>query len=125
MVVRVLLAEDDADLREMGSYALTRGGYEVTVAVDGADAVDKAAAGGYAAIVLDVHMPKLSGVDVVRALRARPDLGRTPILMLTGATGDAATEAAFAAGADEYLTKPYALRELLNRVAALIERPRA
>jgi two-component system response regulator MtrA len=126
-VGRILVAEDDEDLRELAYIGLSREGHQVVLAVDGQHAIDLVAASTdpFDAIVLDVAMPRMTGVEVVRRLRADPATERIPIVMLTAAIGDRPTEAAFAAGADEYVTKPYRLRELARRVTALVNRTRA
>lgn len=120
-MAHVLIAEDDPDLLEMARLTLQRAGHRVACARDGAEAVTAAqlADEPFDAFVLDVAMPNLTGVEVVRRLRALPAYERTPICMLTATLGDAALEAAFCAGADEYMTKPYRLRELAERIAVL------
>ena len=116
----VLVVEDDRDLAGLLQLHLSEAGYRVDVVGDGALARQRALAERYDALVLDWMLPGLSGVEVCRDLR---EAGRTvPILMLTarGAEGDRV--AGLETGADDYVTKPFSLREVLARVAALIRR---
>ena len=119
---RLLVVDDDPDVRNSLERALRCAGYAVTTAVHGADALDSLARSPVDLIVLDVMMPMVDGFDACRRLRARGD--STPILVLTArdAVDDRVT--GLAAGADDYLVKPFALRELLARVQALLRRSR-
>ena len=119
---RLLVVDDDPDVRDSLERALRCAGYAVTTAVHGADALDALARSPVDLIVLDVLMPMVDGFDACRRLRARGD--ETPILVLTArdAVDDRVT--GLAAGADDYLVKPFALRELLARVQALLRRNR-
>jgi DNA-binding response OmpR family regulator len=117
---RVLLAEDDAGIREPLARALKREGYEVDEVANGADAVGLASERGYALLVLDIGLPALSGLDVCRAVRRDdPDV---PILLLTAQDGELDTVVGLDAGADDYVTKPFRLAELLARVRAQVRR---
>ena len=119
---RLMVVDDDPDVRDSLERALRCAGYAVTTAVHGADALDTLARSPVDLIVLDVLMPMVDGFDACRRLRARGDA--TPILVLTArdAVDDRVT--GLAAGADDYLVKPFALRELLARVQALLRRSR-
>ena len=119
---RLMVVDDDPDVRDSLERALRCAGYAVTTAVHGADALDTLALSPVDLIVLDVMMPMVDGFDACRRLRARGD--DTPILVLTArdAVDDRVT--GLAAGADDYLVKPFALRELLARVQALLRRSR-
>jgi two-component system, OmpR family, response regulator MprA len=118
--VRVLVVDDDRDVRDSLVRALSYAGYDVTAAADGAEALASLSRSPVDVIVLDVLMPMLDGLEACRRLRTRGDA--TPILVLTarGTVDDRVT--GLAAGADDYLVKPFALRELLARVAALVRR---
>ncbi len=117
---RILIAEDDEQVRRSVDRALRFEGYEVTTAADGEATLDAAGRERPDAVVLDVMMPKLDGLEVCRSLRARGD--RTPVLMLTARAAVSDRVAGLDAGADDYLVKPFALEELLARLRALLRR---
>jgi two-component system response regulator MprA len=119
---RVLVVDDEPDVRDAVETALELEGHRVTVAVDGVDALKKLGHGGYEAIVLDILMPNLDGFEVCRRLRAAGN--RTPILMLTARDSEEDTIRGLDLGADDYLVKPFGLAELLARVRALLRRSR-
>jgi two-component system KDP operon response regulator KdpE len=113
--MRILLADDDDQLQRALRITLGARGYEVIAARDGAEAIDLAANAHPDLIVLDLGMPKVEGVDVIRAVRA---WSRVPILVLSGRTDSAEKVEALDAGADDYVTKPFAMDELLARIRA-------
>ena len=117
---RLLVVDDDPDVRDSLGRALRCAGYEVTTAVHGADALDTLARRPVDLIVLDVLMPIVDGFDACRRLRMRGD--DTPVLVLTARDAIDDRVTGLAAGADDYLVKPFALRELLARVSALLRR---
>jgi two-component system response regulator MprA len=117
---RILIAEDDSGVRDAVRRALGFEGYEVSVAVDGEEALDLVVSDRPDALVLDVMMPKLDGLDVCRRLRAEGD--DLPILVLTARHSVSDRVAGLDAGADDYLVKPFALEELLARLRALLRR---
>ena len=119
---RVLVVDDEPDVRVAVETALELEGHRVTVAVDGLDALKRIGQGGFEAIVLDVLMPNLDGFEVCRRLRAAGN--RTPILMLTARDSEEDTIRGLDLGADDYLVKPFGLAELLARVRALLRRTR-
>ena len=116
----ILLVEDDPDIRELVAYKLTRGGFEVVEAADGLVALQAARTRPPDAVVLDMGLPRLSGIDVCRELRAAPATAAVPIIMLTGAVRLQELEQAYAAGASDYLVKPFSPRELQRRVEAAL-----
>ncbi len=118
--VRLLVVEDDTDLADLLGRALRREGYAVDVVGDGSEASWAAQEHPYDAIVLDVSIPAPDGFAVVRALRARGCW--TPVLMLTARDGVEDRVTGLDAGADDYLTKPFAVTELAARVRALVRR---
>ncbi len=117
---RLLIAEDDRGVRESLARALQYEGYEVVVAADGREAMQVARLGSIDALVLDVMMPELDGLEVARKLRLEGN--RIPILMLTARHEISDRVAGLEAGADDYLVKPFALDELLARLKALLRR---
>jgi two-component system response regulator MprA len=117
---KVLVAEDDRAVRESIERALRFEGHDVVTAADGGEALEAATAAAPDAIVMDVMMPVMDGLDVTRELRARGD--KTPILVLTARHKVSDRVAGLDAGADDYLVKPYALEELLARLRALLRR---
>jgi two-component system, OmpR family, response regulator MprA len=118
--MRVLVVDDDEAVRRSLSRALTRDGYEVTVACDGGSALESLTRTRLDAVVLDILMPEPNGLEVCRRVRARGD--HTPILMLTARDLVADRVAGLDAGADDYLAKPFALEELRARLRALLRR---
>jgi two-component system response regulator MprA len=117
---RVLVIEDDPRVRRSLERALRSEGLEVTVAADGAEGLEVASSLEVDVVVLDVVMPVIGGLDVVRRLRARGF--RIPVLMLTARYAVSDRVAGLDAGADDYLVKPFALDELLARLRALLRR---
>ncbi|MFD4404310.1 response regulator transcription factor [Nocardia sp. NPDC058499] len=118
--MRILVVDDDRAVRESLRRSLTFNGYTVDLAVDGIDALEKATADRPDALVLDVMMPRLDGLEVCRRLRSTGD--DLPILVLTARDSVSERVAGLDAGADDYLPKPFALEELLARLRALLRR---
>ncbi|MGG5171561.1 response regulator transcription factor [Pseudarthrobacter sp. J1738] len=117
---KVLVVDDDADIRDLVGIKLESAGYLVTSAHDGISGLESASTGEFDAVVLDVMMPGMSGIDVLRAMRNAEIT--TPVLLLTARTQERDIEVGFAVGADDYVAKPFSPRELLVRVNALIAR---
>jgi two-component system response regulator MprA len=121
--MRILVVDDDQAVRESLRRSLAFNGYEVDLAADGMEALDTIAARRPDAVVLDVMMPRLDGVETCRRLRsAGEDL---PVLVLTARDAVSDRVAGLDAGADDYLPKPFALEELLARLRALLRRTQA
>ncbi|WP_227996891.1 response regulator transcription factor [Nocardia australiensis] len=118
--MRILVVDDDRAVRESLRRSLTFNGYSVDLAVDGLDALEKATAQRPDALVLDVMMPRMDGLEVCRRLRSTGD--DLPILVLTARDSVSERVAGLDAGADDYLPKPFALEELLARLRALLRR---
>jgi two-component system, OmpR family, response regulator MprA len=118
--MRILVVDDEPALRSSLERALGLDAYEVELAEDGSVALDRLALAPVDAVVLDVAMPKVDGLEVCRRLRAAGD--RTPVLMLTARDAIDDRVDGLDAGADDYLVKPFALRELRARLRALLRR---
>jgi two-component system, OmpR family, response regulator MprA len=119
----VLIVDDDRDVRDSLRRALGYAGYAVSTAGNGSDALTSVAQSPVDLIILDVLMPMLNGLDTCRALRGRGVT--TPVLVLTARDAIDDRVAGLEAGADDYLVKPFALRELMARVHALLRRTKA
>ena len=118
--MKLLLAEDTRDLNQALTAILEHEGYQVDPVFDGAAALEKLLASPYDAAVLDIMMPKMDGIEVLREIRKVHIL--TPVLLLTARAEIDDRVAGLDAGADDYLTKPFAMKELLARVRALTRR---
>jgi two-component system response regulator MprA len=118
--MQILVVDDEPDVREALERALRLDGYDVTLAADGAEALDRLLVSPPDALVLDVLMPRMDGLEVCRRLRRGGD--RTPVLMLTARDAVSDRVSGLDAGADDYLVKPFALDELLARLRALLRR---
>jgi DNA-binding response OmpR family regulator len=118
---KVLVVEDEPSLVDTLQYSLSRQGYDVSVSSDGAKALDVARREKPELIILDVMLPTLDGFEVCRILRQETNV---PILMLTARTDEVDKVVGLEVGADDYLTKPFSMRELVARVKALLRRVR-
>ena len=121
----VLVADDDADIRDLVAFKLEQAGFEVIAVEDGQTALDQARDRQPTLAVLDVSMPGLSGIDVCRMLRSDPATAGMLIIMLTARVQEQDVEGGFSAGADDYVTKPFSPRELVSRIQSLLSRARA
>ncbi len=121
MIRRILIADDEPSVREAVGYALEQEGFEVTIAVDGEDADQKLAVGEleFDLLILDIMMPGRSGLDVCRDVRARSPV---PIILLTAKDAEVDKVVGLEVGADDYVTKPFSVRELIGRVRAQLRR---
>jgi two-component system response regulator RegX3 len=116
---RVLIVEDETSLADSIRYNLEREGYAVDVAYDGRDALRRARLEPPDLVLLDLMLPEMAGLDVCRALRAESNV---PIIMVTAKDAEADKVAGLELGADDYLTKPFSMRELVARVSANLRR---
>ncbi len=126
----VLVVDDDADIRELITWKLGQAGYSTLDAADGEEGLAAATAGdseGRAPdlILVDWMMPKMSGIEVCRALRDNPATARIPLILLTANAQEADVELGFAAGVDDYIAKPFSPREMLGRIQAVMARSEA
>jgi len=119
-VARILVADDDVDIRELVEFKLSTLGHDVVAVSDGQAAIDACQAQRPDLAVLDVMMPGVSGLDAVRAIRADPALAGLPVILLTARAQESDVETGFDSGADDYVTKPFSPRELAARVQALL-----
>ncbi len=117
----ILLVDDEESVRKVLTFPLERDGYQVVQAVDGEDALTRFGAGGIDLVVLDLMLPKLDGLEVCRRLRAESEV---PIIMLTARDDELDKVVGLELGADDYITKPFSIREFRSRVRALLRRSR-
>jgi DNA-binding response OmpR family regulator len=118
---RILIVEDEDSLAESIRYNLEREGFTVRVAGDGADALERFRADRPELVILDLMLPQVSGLDVCRAIRAESTV---PVIMVTAKDAEADKVTGLELGADDYVTKPFSMRELVSRVRANLRRAR-
>jgi DNA-binding response OmpR family regulator len=123
---RILLVDDEQSVQTLLSYPLRKEGYHVTSALDGREALDRFEEGRFDLVILDLMLPKLEGVpfdgvEVCRQLRKR---SQVPIIMLTAKRSETDKVAGLEVGADDYITKPFSMREFRSRVRAALRRSR-
>jgi two-component system, OmpR family, response regulator len=116
----ILVVEDDTDSRELLRESITIGGYSVTTAEDGLDALNKITKNQYDLIVSDINMPKLDGYQLIQKLRESNN--ETPILVLSARSETVDKNLGLRLGADDYMTKPFSLEEILLRINAILRR---
>lgn len=116
---RILLVDDEQSIQTLLSYPLRKDGYEVVQATDGRQALDRFEEGPFDLVVLDVMMPQVDGLEVCRRLRARSTV---PIIMLTAKAEEVDKVIGLELGADDYITKPFSMREFRSRVRAALRR---
>ena len=123
----VLVVDDDPDIRELITWKLSQAGYTTLAASDGEAGLNAAVAGDTEGrvpdlILVDWMMPKMTGIEVCRALRDTQVTSRIPIILLTAKAQEAEVERGFAAGVDDYIVKPFSPREMLGRIQAVLAR---
>jgi two-component system alkaline phosphatase synthesis response regulator PhoP len=119
---KILVADDEPDILEIISYNLRKEGYEVFTASDGNEALDKARLHHPDLIILDIMMPKKTGVEVCQILRTQPEFSQTLIIFLTAVSDEAVQIKGLESGADDYVTKPVSPKVLISRVNAIFRR---
>ena len=122
-MARILIVEDELDIAENLVALLTAKGHKATFSADGADALERARKERPDLILLDVMLPRMSGHDVCRLLRADPKTAGIKIVMVTGLGRGGDVEAAFAAGADDYLIKPFDSARLFKKIEKILGAP--
>jgi CheY-like chemotaxis protein len=118
---KILLVDDSNTVLMMEKMVLTSNGYDIVVAHDGAEGVDKAVSEQPDLILLDLIMPKMDGIEACRLLRARPSTSAIPIIMVTTRTEEAIVENSYRNGCNDYVNKPINSAELLAKVRSLLE----
>jgi two-component system, OmpR family, response regulator len=116
---RILLVDDEQSVQKLLSFPLEREGYEVVAALDGQEALDRLHEGSFDLVVLDLMLPKVDGYEVCRRLRAHSTV---PIIMLTAKAEEIDKVLGLELGADDYITKPFSMREFRSRVKAVLRR---
>src|SRR3712207_4230753 len=119
-MARIVVADDDADVRMLVALKLESSGHDVVAVENGAVAVEQCQAVRPDLVVLDLMMPGMSGIEACRAIRSDPSIAATPVILLTARAQSVDVDAGIAAGADEYVTKPFSPRELASRVDILL-----
>jgi len=122
-MARILIVEDEPEIAEGLAALLKAKGHKASVCLDGGDAVARARQEKPELVLLDVMLPRVSGVDVCRLLRADPRLAKIKILMATGLGRMGDVEEAFKAGADDYLIKPFDSERLFKKIEKLLAAP--
>ena len=118
---KILVAEDEEDIRGLVAYSLRYAGYEVIEATDGQDALDRAATEVPDLILLDVRMPKMNGYEVCSSLKTRKATAKIPVIFLSARGQESEIRKGLELGAVEYILKPFAPNELYRRVASVLD----
>jgi DNA-binding response OmpR family regulator len=118
---RILLVDDEQSIQTLLSYPLRKDGYHVTSALDGSEALRRFEEGRFDLVILDLMLPRMGGVEVCRQLRSQ---SQVPIIMLTAKGSETDKVAGLEVGADDYITKPFSMREFRSRVKAALRRSR-
>jgi DNA-binding response OmpR family regulator len=116
---RILLVDDELSVQKLLAYPLRKEGYDVIAALDGREALERLREDNFDLVVLDVMLPRMDGFDVCRAIRSRSTV---PIIMLTAKTEETDKVLGLELGADDYITKPFSVREFRSRVKAVLRR---
>lgn len=119
-MAKILIAEDEPDIRDLVKFTLTYAGHEVVAVGNGAEAVEAARAEQPDMILMDVRMPRMTGYEACTAMKADPATRDIPVVFLSAKGQDAEIQTGLAAGASEYLLKPFAPMELSERVGELL-----
>ena len=121
-MAKILIAEDERDIRELVSFSLQFGGFTVVQAANGAEAVEYAQKEMPDLILMDVRMPKMTGYEACRQLKSMPELRDIPVVFLSAKGQESEIQTGLEAGAEEYILKPFAPDELVKQVQAVLDR---
>ncbi len=119
-MAKIVIAEDERDIRDLIAFTLRFAGHEVTAASNGEEAVQLAVQENPDLILLDVRMPRMTGYDACRAIKAKPDFVDTPVVFLSAKGQESEIETGMEAGAEEYMLKPFSPDELTSRVGQIL-----
>ncbi|MBC7228309.1 MAG: response regulator [Thermoflexales bacterium] len=119
---RILVAEDEKDIRELIAFTLRFAGFDVLLATNGAEAVEVAEAEKPDLVILDVRMPKMSGYEACRRLKGNPQTASLPVVFLSAKGQDSEIQQGLESGAEEYILKPFAPDELIQQVRDILNR---
>jgi len=119
---RILVAEDEKDIRELIAFTLRFAGFDVLLASNGAEAVEVAEAERPDLVILDVRMPKMSGYEACRRLKENPQTASLPVVFLSAKGQDSEIQQGLESGAEEYILKPFAPDELIQQVRDILNR---
>lgn len=119
-MARIVVADDDVDIRELVEFKLSTMGHEIVAVGDGAAALEACRKQRPDLAILDVMMPGMSGLEAMKAIREEPALAGLPVILLTARAQESDVENGLGSGADDYITKPFSPRELAARVEALV-----
>ena len=121
-MAKILIAEDERDIRDLVSFSLKFGGFEVVQASNGQEAVERAQVEMPDLILMDVRMPKMTGYEACKTLKAMPAMRHIPVVFLSAKGQESEIQQGVEAGAEEYILKPFAPDELTKQVRAVLER---
>jgi DNA-binding response OmpR family regulator len=121
-MARILIAEDEPDIRELVAFTLRFAGHEVTTTSNGEEALNQASMIIPDLILMDVRMPRMTGYDACRAMKSTPTLRHIPVVFLSAKGQDSEIQTGLEAGAEEYLLKPFAPDQLTERVRAILSK---
>ena len=122
MAAKILIAEDERDIRDLIAFSLRYGGFDVVEAANGTEAVEQAVAAKPDLILMDVRMPRLTGYEACRQLKAMDDFKNVPIIFLSAKGQEQEIQQGLDAGAEEYILKPFAPEDLVNKVREILQR---
>ena len=121
-MAKILIAEDERDIRDLIAFTLRFAGHEVVAAANGEEAVQMAPEANPDLILMDVRMPRMTGYEACRAIKANPDLRDIPIVFLSAKGQESEIQTGLEVGAEEYLLKPFAPDQLTDRVKAILSK---